>query len=232
MATSGTTDFNLSIDEIVEEAFNRNGIRPNSGNDMRRARRNLNILFSEWGNRGVHLWKVDLNEVALVSGQPEYSVDSNVNDVLEAFISTTSQAGNNINTQDISLTKMDRSAYAALPNKYATGQPSQYYVDRLSPTIKIYLYQAPDAATYTYLKYYVVKRIEDAGAYTNTADVVFRFIPCMVSGLAYYLSFHYDANRTSGLKQVYEDELLRALDQDGGRTSLYISPQTYFGDGI
>ena len=127
---------------------------------------------------------------------------------------------------------MDRSAYAALPNKYATGQPSQYYVDRLSPTIKIYLYQAPDAATYTYLKYYVVKRIEDAGAYTNTADVVFRFIPCMVSGLAYYLSFHYDASRTSGLKQVYEDELLRALDQDGGRTSLYISPQTYFGDGI
>jgi len=77
-----------------------------------------------------------------------------------------------------------------------------------------------------------LKRIEDAGAYTNTADVVFRFIPPMVSGLAYYLSMQYGPDRVPILKQVYEDEMLRALDQDGGRTSLYISPQTYFGDGV
>ncbi len=231
MATSGTTAFNLSIDEIIDEAYNRVGIRPNSGNDMRRARRNLNILFADWGNRGVHLWKVELDETQLVAGQAAYTVNSDVSDVLEAYISTTATASDTASTQDVSITKIDRSAYAALPNKLSQGQPSQYYVDRQT-TPKIYLYQAPDASTYTYLKYYVIKRIEDAGSYTNTADVVFRFIPCMVSGLAYYLSMQYGPDRVPILKQVYEDEMLRALDQDGGRTSLYISPQTYFGDGV
>jgi hypothetical protein len=231
MATSGTTSFDLSIDEIIDEAYNRVGIRPNSGNDMRRARRNLNILFADWGNRGVHLWKVELDEVQLVAGQAEYTVNSDVSDVLEAYISTSAAASNSASTQDVSITKIDRSAYAALPNKLSQGQPSQYYVDRQT-TPKIYLYQAPDASTYTYLKFYVLKRIEDAGAYTNTADVVFRFIPPMVSGLAYYLSMQYGPDRVPILKQVYEDEMLRALDQDGGRTSLYISPQTYFGDGV
>ena len=231
MATSGTTSFDLSIDEIIDEAYNRIGMRPNSGNDMRRARRNLNLLFAEWGNRGIHMWKVDLDEVALVAGQAEYTVASDVSDVLEAFISTTASASDNASTQDVSITKIDRSAYAALPNKLSQGQPSQYYVDRLT-TPKIYLYQAPDASTYTTLKYYVIKRIEDAGAYTNEADVVYRFLPCMVAGLAYYLSMQYDVQRTQMLKLVYEDEMKRALDQDGGRTSLYISPQTYFGDGV
>ena len=229
MATSGTTSFDLTIDEIIEEAFNRCGIRPNSGDDIKRARRNLNILFSEWGNRGVHLWKVEQDEVALVAGQGSYTVASDVSDVLEAFISTT--AGVTASTQDVSITKIDRSAYAALPNKGATGQPSQYYVDRQTTPV-IYLYQAPDAVTYTHLKYYVLKRIEDAGAYTNNADVVFRFQPCMVAGLAYYLSFHYSAERTQMLKLAYEDEMKRALDEDGKRTSLYISPPTSFVDGV
>ena len=231
MATSGTTAFDLSIDEIIEEAYNRIGIRTNSGIDLKRARRNLNLLFSEWGNRGLHMWKIELQENALVAGQAEYSVSADVSDVLEAFISTTNLAGDNASTQDVSITKIDRSAYAALPNKLQTGQPSQYYVERLT-TPKIYLYQAPDVATYTTVKYYVIKRIEDAGAYTNNADVVFRFLPCMVAGLAYYLSMQYDVQRTQMLKLVYEDEMKRALDQDGGRTSLYISPQTYFGDGV
>jgi len=231
MATSGTTSFDLSIDEIIEEALNRCGVGPNSGMDMRRARRNLNLLFSEWGNRGVHLWKVELDEVALVSGQAEYTVSSDVSDVLEAFVSSAGGGNENASTQDVSITKIDRSAYAALPNKLATGQPSQYYVDRQT-TPKIYLYQAPDLNTYTYLKYYVLKRIEDAGAYSNNPDVVFRFLPCMVAGLAYYLSFTYAADRTQMLKLTYEDEMKRALDEDGQRTSLYISPQTFYGDGV
>ena len=231
MATSGTTAFDLQIDDIIEEAYERCGMRTNSGNDIRSARRSLNLLFSEWGNRGVHLWKVQLNEATLVAGQATYTVASNVNDVLEAYISSTSTAGNTASTNDISLTKIDRSAYAALPNKLNQGQPSQYYVDRQT-TPQIYLYQAPNAATYTYLKFYVVKRIEDAGAYTNNPDAVFRFLPCMIAGLAYYMSFQYAPDRVPLLKQTYEDEMLRALDEDGQRTSLYVSPMTYFGDGI
>ena len=231
MATSGTTAFDLNIDDIIEEAYERIGMRTNSGNDLRSARRSLNLLFSEWGNRGIHLWKVELNEKALVAGTATYTVDGQVNDVLEAYISTTNAAGNTSTTNDISLTKIDRSAYAALPNKLQTGQPSQYFVDRqTTPTISLYL--APDATTYTTLKFYTINRIEDAGVYTNQADVAYRFLPCMCSGLAYYLSVKRAPERIQVLKQLYEDELLRALNEDGQRASVYISPQTYFGDGV
>ena len=231
MATSGTTAFDLQIDDIIEEAYERCGMRTNSGNDIRSARRSLNLLFAEWGNRGIHLWKVQLNEQALTAGTATYNTPTDVNDVLEAYISTTAAAGDNSSTNDISLTKIDRSAYAALPNKLATGQPSQYYVNRQTvPTISLYL--APDATTYTTLKYYTINRIEDAGAFTNTADIAYRFLPCMCAGLAYYLSQKKAPDRINVLKQLYEDELLRALNEDGSRTSVYISPQTYFGDGV
>ena len=201
----------------------------NSGYDLKRARRNLNILLSEWSNRGLNLWKVENKEQALTAGTISYATPSNCNDVLEAYVST--GADNSATITDVSLTKIDRSAYAALPNKGSTGQPSQYYVDRqINP--QIYLYQAPDAVTYTYLKYYYIARIEDAGAYTNTPDAPYRFLPCMVAGLSYYLSFFKAADRTQMLKLAYEDEMKRALDEDGSRTSLYITPQTYYGDGV
>ena len=229
MATSGTTSFDLDIDDIIQESYNRCGVRTNSGYDLKRARRNLNILFSEWGNRGVHLWKVQLQTQALTAGTVSYTVPTQVSDVLEAYISTSS--GVTSTTNDISLTKIDRSAYAGLPNKGNTGQPSQYFVDRQTTPV-IYLYQAPDASTYTHLKYYTINRIEDAGAYTNEANVVFRFIPAMIGGLAYYLSFLANPQQTANLKLAYEDELERALKEDGQRASIYISPQTYFGDGV
>ena len=229
MATSGTTTFDLNVDDIIEEAYERCGVRTNSGYDLKSARRSLNLLFSEWGNRGVHLWKVELQTQALTAGTISYAVDAKVSDVLEAYLSTTS--GQTSSTQDVSLTKIDRSAYAALPNKGATGNPSQYYVDRLlTPTINLYI--APDASTYTHVKYYSINRIQDAGAYTDQTDAPFRFLPCMCSGLAYYLSIKKNPQITQNLRLYYEDELQRALTQDGQRTSVYISPQTYFGDGV
>jgi hypothetical protein len=230
MATSGTTSFNLSIDEVIEEAYERCGVQTNSGYDLRSARRKLNILFSEWGNRGLNLWKVELNQVALVTGQANYSVDAAASDVLEAYISSSSGTPTT-STNDIALSKIDRSAYSALPNKGSQGQPSQYYVDRQRTPV-IYLYQTPDLNTYTYLKYYTINRIEDAGSYTNDPDVVYRFLPCMCSGLAFYLAHVKAPDRVPILKQLYEDELMRALDEDGSRSSVYISPQTYFGDGV
>jgi hypothetical protein len=229
MASSGTSTFNLNIDEVIDESYERCGLTTNSGYDLKRARRNLNLLLSEWSNRGLNLWKVSSQETALVAGTISYATPSDCNDVLEAYVSTGS--GNSATITDVSLTKIDRSAYAALPNKGSTGQPSQYYVDRqINP--QIYLYQAPDAVTYTYLKYYYIARIEDAGAYTNTPDAPYRFLPCMVAGLSYYLSFFKAVDRTQMLKLAYEDEMKRALDEDGSRTSLYITPQTYYGDGV
>ena len=151
MATSGTTTFDLDIDDIIQEAYERTGARTNSGYDLKSARRSLNILFSEWGNRGVHLWKVELKEQLLTNGTATYTAPTNANDILEAYVSTTT--GTTSSTNDVSLTKISRSEYAALPNKGSTGQPSQYYVDRqTTPTIT--LYQTPDASTYTYIKYY------------------------------------------------------------------------------
>ena len=231
MATSGTTTFDLSIEEIIQEAYERCGMATTSGHSLRSARTSLNLLFAEWANRGIHLWKVALHENALVSGQAEYAVDAAVSDVLEAFVSTTAAGANTANTQDVALTKIDRSAYSALPNKLAVGQPSQYYVDR-QEIPKIYLYQAPNLITYTTLKYYVIKRIQDAGAYTKNADVVFRFLPCMVAGLAYYLAMKNAPTLVQQNKLIYEDQLKRALDEDGQRASTYITPQSFYPNGI
>jgi len=231
MATSGTTSFDLNIDDIIQEGYQRCGVTTNSGYDLRSARISLNLLFAEWGNRGIHLWKVELNEKTLVSGQASYTVDTDVSDVLEAFISSTLAASNSSSTQDVSLTKIDRSAYAAIPNKLSTGTPSQYYVDRQTTPI-INLYQTPDLNTYTALKYFVLKRIEDAGAYSNQANVAYRFLPCMAAGLGYYLAMKKAPQLVQQNKQIYEDEMKRALDEDGQRTSTYISPQSFYPSGI
>jgi len=231
MATSGTASFDLSIEEIIQEAYERCGMTTTSGHSLKSARISLNLLFAEWANRGIHLWKVSLTEVALVSGVAQYAVADTISDVLEAYISSTSLVSDNANTQDVSLTKIDRSAYAALPNKLATGQPSQYYVDRQT-TPQILLYQAPDLNTYTTLKFYAINRIQDAGIYTNEADVVFRFLPCMVSGLAYYLAMKNSPQLVQQNKLIYEDQLKRALDEDGQRASTYITPQSFYPSGI
>ena len=231
MATSGTTGFDLNIDDIIQEAYERCSITTNSGYDLKSARRSLNLLFAEWGNRGIHLWKVEQDENALVAGQASYTVSSDVNDVLEAFISSTAAASNTSNTQDISLTKIDRSAYAAIPNKFETGTPSQYYVDRQTTPV-INLYQTPDLSTYTVLKYFVIKRIEDAGAYTDQADVAYRFLPCMCAGLAYYLSMKKNPQLVQQNKMIYEDELKRALEEDGQRASTFITPHSFYPTSI
>ena len=229
MATSGTTTFDLDIDDIIEEAYERCGVRTNSGYNIKSARRSLNILFSEWGNRGVHLWKVVLKEQLLTAGVSTYATPQDCSDVLEAYVSTAQTITQT--TNDISLDKIDRSAYAALPNKGQQGQPSQYYVNRqVNPTISLYL--TPDCAQYIYLKYYYISRIQDAGAYSDQANVPYRFLPCMISGLAYYLGQKVAPDRVQGLKLIYEDELQRALEEDSQRTSSYISPYSYFGDGI
>ena len=243
MATSGTTSFNLDIDELIQEAYERIGIDGSrSGYQLKSARRSINLLLSEWDNRGVHLWKVEKATVNLILGQAEYnyaadptSFPNNINDVLEAYV-----RNNTVTTApvDISLSKIDRSAYAALPNKLSQGTPSQYYVQRtVNPSI--FLYQtagsnysnASNPSNYQFIFYYLA-RIEDAGTYTNTPNVVFRFLPALTSGLAYYLAVKHAPERIEQLRMLYEDDLQRALQEDNQRTSLYISPKAYFGDGV
>jgi len=228
MTTSGTTSFDLEIDEIIEEAYERNQLSgTRSGYDLRSARRSLNLLFAEWGNRGVHLWKVGLATSTLVQGQADYTTVSDCSDVLEAYFRNNSDATAPV---DQTLSKIDRSAYAALPNKLSQGVPSQYYVDRKNTPV-IYLYQTPDSlhsgSSYQ-LQYYYMQRIQDAGAYPNTSDIYYTFLPAMVSGLAYYLSLKLNQQLTQQLKMIYDDELMRALNENGARASLYISPKSYY----
>jgi len=243
MATSGTTSFNLDIDELIQEAYERIGIDGSrSGYQLKSARRSINILLSEWDNRGVHLWKVEKATVNLVLGQAEYNYaadptnfPNNINDVLEAYVRNNTVTTNPV---DISLSKIDRSAYASLPNKLSQGTPSQYYVQRtVNPSI--FLYQtagsnysnASNPSNYQFIFYYLA-RIEDAGTYTNTPNVVFRFLPALTSGLAYYLAVKHAPERIEQLRMLYEDDLQRALQEDNQRTSLYISPKSYFGEGM
>ena len=209
MATSGTTAFNLTIDDIVEEAYERCGIRTNSGYDLKTGRRSLNLLLQDWNNRGINLWKVVLIAQALTAGQSKYSSDAGVSDVMEAYISNNATlVDNTSSSSDVSLTKIDRSAYAALAGKGTQAQPSQYFIDRqgVDPaTPQIYLYPNPDASTYTYLKYYAIKRIEDAGAYTNDPDAPFRFLPALCAGVAFNLALKRAPERIQTLKLLYED---------------------------
>ena len=241
--TSGVSEFNPQIDDIIEEAFERTGVQgTRTGYQLRSARRSLNIMFQEWANRGVHLWKIKLAKIPLVEGQAEYNFASDsenfpqdLDTVLEAYYRNNSDA---TAPQDIALTKIDRSAYSATPNKLAKGTPSQYYVDRkFNPSI--FLYTTPSSSVsstttpsnFQFCFYYLAK-IQDAGSYNYTSDVVNRFYPCMMSGLAYYLSQKYSPAMSQELERRYESELLRALDADNQGTSTFISPQTFYGDGV
>jgi hypothetical protein len=239
--TSGTYTFdkNFSIDEIIEEAYERIGMQGNAGYDLKTARRSLNIMFQEWANRGLHFWEVASNNITLVANQNTYTMYRStsdgtsdttavygVDDILEASYRNISTPTNPIDTP---LTKIDRSAYQAFSNKLATGQPTQYFVQRFIDKVTITLYTTPGASQAgNLLNYFYVKRIQDAGVYTNATDVPYRFVPCMCSGLAYYLAVKKAPQRIQELKMLYEDELNRALTQDGSSTSAFITPKSYY----
>ena len=245
MATSGTTTFESGflIDDVIQESYDRVGISSVSGYQLKSARRSLNIMFQEWANRGLHYWEIDKTNIDLVEGQAEYkffrSSDDGtsattaptngiygVDDILEAALrdnrATTTQS-------DSAITKINRSTYSGLSNKLSKGSPSQYYVQRFIDHVMLTIYPTPDAtAAAKFLSIYYVKRIQDAGGYSNTADVPYRFVPCMVAGLSYYLSQKVKPELTQQLKLLYEDELNRALVEDGSSSSTFITPQAYY----
>ena len=242
--TSGTATFDktFAIDEIVEESFERIGLQNVAGYQLKSARRSLNILFQEWGNRGIHYWEIDEVNLDLIEGQAEYdffrssddgtSATSTPNgiygmsDVLEAQL----RSNRTQTTQsDSPMTKVDRSTYAAFSNKLSKGTPNQYWVERFIDKVRIHVYPTPDSTNASKdMHFYYIKRIQDVGDYTNATDVPFRFVPCMVSGLAYYLAQKYKPELIQAMKLAYEDELARALAEDGTASSTYITPKAYY----
>ena len=243
--TSGTTAFdkNFSIDEIIEEAFERLGIQNISGYQLKTSRRSINIMLQEWGNRGIHYWEIDETNMDLIEGQSDYdffrsSADgtsavttptngiTGMSDILEAQLRSNRTS---TDQSDSPMTKVDRSTYAGFSNKLSKGTPNQYWVERFIDKVRVHIYPTPDSTNASKdMHFYFIKRIQDVGAYTNATDVPFRFVPCMVSGLAYYLSMKYAPQLMQGMKLVYEDEFQRALQEDGSASSTYITPKAYY----
>jgi len=217
MATSGTTTFNLSIDDLIEEAFERCGMRPTSGYQLTSARRSLNLLFLDWANRGLNLWTIEQATYSLTAGINEISLDASVVNVLEAVIRDPDTSP----STDIYIERISREDYLNVPDKTTQARPAQFYVQRTNIP-KVFFYPAADK-NYTFV-YYRIRRIQDAGAYTNEADVNFRFLPCLTSGLAYYLSLKFAADRASALKAIYEEDFLRAAMEDRDTASVQFVP--------
>jgi hypothetical protein len=243
--TSGTATFDktFSIDEIIEESFERIGLNSVAGYQMKSARRSLNILFQEWGNRGIHYWEIAETNIDMIEGQAEYkffrasgdgtsatTTPTNgiygMSDVLEAQL----RSNRTQTTQsDSPMTKVDRSTYGGFSNKLSKGTPNQYFVQRFIDHVSIQVYPTPDSTNASKdMHIYYIKRIQDIGDYTNATDVPFRFVPCMVSGLAYYLAQKYKPELIQAMKLAYEDELARALAEDGSASSTYITPKAYY----
>jgi len=312
MATSGTTSFNLNMNDLVEEAFERCGSQLRSGYDFRTARRSMNLLTIEWANRGINLWTVEQNQIVLNTGQAIYPLPLDTIDIMDAV--TRQYNGQNQNQQDINISRISESTYLSIPTKNAYGRPIQMYVNRQSGNVAsipqttvaatgttppisatdttITLVDASglptqgfinigsetigyqnivgnqiinawrgqngttatshDAATPVYVNnlpcvniwptpsapgnqwtfvYYRMRRLQDAGDGTTTEDIPFRFIPCMVAGLAYYLSMKIqgtDPMRIAGLKADYEQQWQLASEEDREKASLRVVPRNMF----
>jgi hypothetical protein len=214
MALSGSRDFNLDVGEVIEEAYERCGLEVRTGYDAKTARRSLNLMFADWANRGLNLWTVNQGTITLTQGQAQETLASDIVDLLEVVLRRDST--------DYTVQRISRGEYVTLPDKTTQGRTSQYYFDRqITPILN--LWAVPENST-DQIIYYYVRRIQDADALVNTTDMPFRFYPCMVAGLAYYMSMKRAPDRVQMLKAVYEEEFQRAADEDEGRTPLKLQP--------
>ena len=231
MATSGTATFNLDLSELVEEAFERAGSELRTGYDLRTARRSLNLLFADWANRGVNMWTFEQGQHVLSPGQATYPLPADTVDLLEHVVRT--GAGNVATQADLTITRISVSTYATIPNKLAQGRPIQIWIERLQSAPQFTVWPVPDdSQTYT-LVYWRLRRIDDAGNGVNTMDVPFRFLPCLVAGLAYYLALKIpgSAERLPVLKQQYDEAWELASTEDREKAAVRFVPRRQFIGG-
>ena len=214
MSTSGTRTFDLSIAEIIEEAYERCGLEVRTGYDAETARRSLNLMFADWSNRGVNLWTVRSATQALTQGTSAYTLNKHTVDILQIVL--------NRDGTDYEMDQISRANYATIPDKTTQGRPSQYYFDRrISPIINVWA--TPENSTDT-LTYYYIQQMEDADYLYNNVEAPLRFYPCMVAGLAYYMAMKRAPDRLQILKAVYEEEFARASDMDQDFLDLALRP--------
>ena len=214
MATSSSTDFELAVDDYIEEAFERCGLEIRTGYDLKTAKRSLNLMLAEWANRGLNQWTIVQRTQALTAGDSEYDLGTDVIDVLSVVVRRSGT--------DFNMSRISRDTYLSIPNKTTTGRPTQYFLDRqITPNLKIW--PAPENST-DVIHYDALTRIQDADTMQNTLEVPFRFYPCLAAGLAYYISLKRAPERIQLLKNVYEEEFDRAMAEDRDRSSFTIAP--------
>ena len=235
MTTTGTNIFNLDLNDIVEEAFERCGAELRSGYDMRTARRSLNLLTIEWANRGINLWTIEQGSIPMVQGQIAYDLPVDTIDLLDHVIRT--QSG--VEQSDVNISRISVSTYATIPNKNAQGRPIQVWINRQSGATEpvtgvnypqINVWPAPDQSNFYTFVYWRLRRIQDAGNGVNTQDIPFRMLPCLIAGLAYYLSMKLPEAlpRLEMLKLSYEEQWTLASSEDREKASLRLAPRELF----
>ena len=224
MTASGTTAFDMDFTEIAEEAWERAGREMRSGYDLRTARRSMNLMTIEWQNRGINMWTIDSGTVNLVKGTTQYTLPADTIDLLEHQIRTNS--GNASTQSDLTISRISVSTYASIPNKLTQGRPIQLYVERLRDAPKVNVWPVPDNDNYV-LYYWRMRRIEDAGSGVQTADMNFRFFPCLVAGLAYHIAMKVPelVERIPMLKSVYDEQFNMAAGEDREKTAARFVPR-------
>jgi len=214
MATSGTSDFNMNFAEVAEEAWERAGREMRSGYDLRTARRSMNLLTIEWANRGINMWTITEGSQNLTKGTASTPIASGIDmvDILEQTIEPT---GDGTTAQNaLTISRMSVSDYANITNKTAEGRPNKMYLERGTDSNVGYFWPVPDKS-YT-LKYWYLRRIQDAGEGNFTPDMPYRFLPCLVAGLAYYIAMKTPelSGRVMMLKDIYDEQFELAASED------------------
>jgi hypothetical protein len=218
MATSGTYNFSMDIDEVIEEAMEMIGGEATLGNEPRSARRSINLLLQDWQNRGIQLWTVGTTTVTVTTSVTSYVLSDENIDVLEAVV--------NRDDIDLQLERISMEEYLKVPRKGQTGRPTQFAVRRERDQSRVYLWPIPENSTDA-IKFETVKYFQDVSKSSQTADISRRFYPCLTAGTAYFMSMKrpgVDAGRIQMIKGEYEERLLRAQEEDRERASMYILP--------
>jgi len=232
MAISGVANFDMNFTELAEEAFERAGREMRTGYDLRTARRSANIMMAEWANRGINMWTIESGSIPLVQGTATYNLPADTVDLLEHVIRTGS--GNSATQSDLTITRISVSTYATIPNKLSQARPIQVYIDRKQAVPTITVWPIPDQGTsgspyYTFV-YWRLRRIDNINTGVNTADVNFRFLPCLTAGLAYYIAMKIPEGmqRLGMLKAEYESQWQLAADEDREKAADRFVPRQYF----
>jgi hypothetical protein len=220
MASSGTYNFSMDIDEVIQEAMEMIGGEETLGHEPKSARRSINLILQDWQNRGVMLWSINTSTVSLTTSVTSYAFASATVDVLEAVHSR--------NGQDIQLERISMEEYMKIPNKGQTGRTTQYAIRNGRDFPTMHLWPIPENSTDT-IKVETFTYLQDVNkSAVQTADISRKFLPCLTAGLAYNMGMKrpgVDMARISMLKAEYEERMARAMEQDRERTNLLIKPR-------